>query len=215
MLSMEEPMSTERSSRIVGIVGVVSAILLVAGWAVPRPRSALVSSRVAPAIAPSQPPAKTIADFLALVKQYVAIHLKHESSLTALPKDASPLQIDQRQRALAELVRTARAGAKRGDLFTTGMTAYIRQVLKGVFAGADGKKLRAEILDEYPGGVVVKVNDRYPDVVPLANMPAAVLEALPKLPEELEYRFVGEQLILLDPHAHIIADFIINALPGQ
>ena len=37
-------------------------------------------------------------------------------------------------------------------------------------------------------------------------MPPQVLKKLPKLPEELEYRFVRQNLILFDPHAHIIAD---------
>jgi hypothetical protein len=46
-------------------------------------------------------------------------------------------------------------------------------------------------------------------------MPPEVLQALPTLPEELEYRFVSEHLILLDPHAHIVADFIVDALPGK
>ena len=44
-------------------------------------------------------------------------------------------------------------------------------------------------------------------------MPPDVLKALPPLPESLEYRFVGDSLILLDPHAHIIVDFLPNALP--
>jgi hypothetical protein len=29
----------------------------------------------------------------------------------------------------------------------------------------------------------------------------------------MEYRFVGRHLILLDAHAHVIADFIPDALP--
>jgi hypothetical protein len=29
----------------------------------------------------------------------------------------------------------------------------------------------------------------------------------------MEYRFIGDDLILLDTHAHVIADFIEDALP--
>jgi len=36
---------------------------------------------------------------------------------------------------------------------------------------------------------------------------------MPKLSEDLEYRFVGDWLILLDVHAHVIADFIEDVLP--
>jgi hypothetical protein len=57
------------------------------------------------------------------------------------------------------------------------------------------------------------VNGRYPDGVPLTTMPPQVLAALPKLPPELEYRFIGERLVLLDGPAHLIVDFIQDALP--
>ena len=46
-----------------------------------------------------------------------------------------------------------------------------------------------------------------------STVPPQVLLSLPKLPEELEYRFVGRHVILLDVHAHTIADFIDNAFP--
>ena len=39
-----------------------------------------------------------------------------------------------------------------------------------------------------------------------------VSQSLPKLPEELEYRFVLTNLILFDPHAHIIPDFVGQAI---
>jgi len=42
-------------------------------------------------------------------------------------------------------------------------------------------------------------------------MPPQVLKSLPKLPEQLEYRFVLTNLILFDPHAHIIPDFVEQA----
>jgi hypothetical protein len=33
------------------------------------------------------------------------------------------------------------------------------------------------------------------------------------MPEELEYRFIDDQLILLDAHAHIIVDYLTGAMP--
>jgi len=44
-------------------------------------------------------------------------------------------------------------------------------------------------------------------------MPLEVLQTLPKLSEDIEYRFIGRHLILLDAHAHIVADFILDAIP--
>jgi hypothetical protein len=69
-------------------------------------------------------------------------------------------------------------------------------------------------MDDNPGGAVkLAVNARYPDDVPLSTMPPEVLKNLPPLPAELEYRFVGETLILLDPDAHLVVDFVPRALP--
>jgi hypothetical protein len=62
--------------------------------------------------------------------------------------------------------------------------------------------------------VKLSVNGRYPDEVPLSTVPPQLLAGLPKLPEELEFRFVGHRLILLDVGAHIVADYIDRALPN-
>jgi hypothetical protein len=69
------------------------------------------------------------------------------------------------------------------------------------------------IMDENPVGLKITVNMRYPDQVPLSTMPPDLLAALPKLPEEFEFRFVGDRFILLDKHAHLIVDFVDNVLP--
>jgi hypothetical protein len=63
--------------------------------------------------------------------------------------------------------------------------------------------------------VKLVVNGRYPDEVPVSTVPPEILQTLPKLTEDLEYRFIGRHLILLDSHAHVIADFIENAVPAQ
>ena len=168
----------------------------------PKPQSAETQEQV-------------VADFMQRVKQYVALHQKLEATQPHVPKEATPKQIDQRERTLGTLIQNARAGAQRGDLFTPEMSAFVKRVLARVFGGAEGKQLRASIMDENVKPITLKVNQRYPDEIPMATMPPEVLQALPTLSEELEYRFVSEQLILLDRHAHIIADFIVDALPGK
>ena len=44
-------------------------------------------------------------------------------------------------------------------------------------------------------------------------MPPKLLLRLPRLPEEVEYRFLGRHLILRDVGANVIVDFIYNVLP--
>jgi hypothetical protein len=158
------------------------------------------------------PQAATLADFVKRVEAYVALHKKLEATLPKLPAQTDPYQIDKHQRAMLRLMQQARKDAKQGDLFTPAMQRLVRDLLRPVFSGPDGRQLRAEIFDnESKANVKLVVNARYPDEVPISTVPPQVLAQLPKLPEELEYRFVGTYMILFDPHAHIIADFVPQA----
>ena len=166
---------------------------------------------------PAKPetPAESVAvtEFLKHCQAYVSLHNKIDDGLPKLPKEATPEQIDAGQQALSQGIRTARASAKPGDVFTPAGAEYVREALVKVFHGPDGKQLRSSILDENPIGASVSINGPYPDSIPLSTMPPQILNALPKLPEELAYRFIGERLILFDHHAHLIVDFVDRALP--
>jgi hypothetical protein len=147
------------------------------------------------------------------VKAYLALQAKAKSGLPALATDATPEQIHAHQLALAARIRAERAGATPGDVFEPGIQKVVRALMARVFGGPQGAQLKADIMDENPGRIRVAVNDRYPDNVPLSTVPPQVLEELPKLPTELEYRFLGRALILFDSEAHLIVDFMDNAIP--
>jgi hypothetical protein len=158
------------------------------------------------------PNAATIQEFVKRVNWYVELHTKLEGTLPTLPKQTTPQQIDHHERALAALIQQERKAAKQGDIFFPGMQRLVRQLLRPVFAGQGGVQIRAEILDnEYKGDLVLAPNGRYPDEIPVSTVPPQVLQNLPKLPEELEYRFVRQNMILFDPHAHLIADWVPQA----
>ncbi|MBA3298075.1 MAG: hypothetical protein H0U19_14200 [Acidobacteria bacterium] len=175
------------------------------------PTDAPPTERVVGPLSPEE--AATLAVMNDRIFEYVVLHRRLEAGLEKVPVDATPEQIDTFQRALESQVRAARTSAKQGDLFTPEARAVIRRLLATIFAGADGKELKESVLDETPVGVKIAVNGRYPDNVPMSTIPPQVLQTLPKLAEEMEYRFVGDALILLDVHAHVIADFIPDALP--
>ena len=178
------------------------------------PSSAPATERVVGPLTPAD--AEALATMNDRLKEYVDLHLKLERSLPTLPKEATPEQIDMHQRALEKVAREARATAKQGDIFTPEARPVIKRLLATIFGGPDGRQVKASIMDENPVDPValrLAVNGRYPDTVPLTTIPPQVLQTLPMLTEDLEYRFVGDWLILLDTHAHLIADFIDNALP--
>jgi hypothetical protein len=178
------------------------------------PASAPATERVVGPLTPED--AQALATMNVRLKAYVDLHREIERSLPKLPKEATPVQVDSNQRAFEALMRKARATAAPGDIFTPEARPIIKRLLAAVFGGPDGKQLKASIMDENvvdPIALKLTVNGRYPDTVPLTTIPPQILQTLPALTEDLEYRFVGDWLILLDTHAHVIADFIDNALP--
>ena len=160
------------------------------------------------------PDAQTMAAFTERAKAYADLHRKVEATLPKLATEATPEAIDKHQREFAARLTKARPGASHGDLFTPDMRRLVRTLIRRVFKDPQSRRqLRDAIMEDNPVRLKLTVNGRYPDAVPLSTMPPEILEQLPKLPEELEYRFVGETLILLDPDAHIIVDYIERALP--
>ena len=163
----------------------------------------------------ANPDAAAIAGFMERVNQYVAVHQKLKGTLPKLPQEATPEQIDQRERALGALIQSARKTARRGDLFTPEMTVVIKRLMTQVFSGPEGQLLRSSVMDENVKDLPLRVNQRFPDGIPMTTMPPAVLKALPDLPEQMQYRFVALQFVLLDPHANVVADFIPGVLPAK
>jgi hypothetical protein len=161
---------------------------------------------------PPNQDAQVIADFLDRVKQYAALHDKLESTLPTVPTATTPELIAQHQSAMERLLTRARASARRGDIFTDPVRAYFRRQLSRVLSGPDGARVRATILDEDTRAVKLIVNSRYPSTVPVSTVPPQILLVLPRLPDPLEYRFVGDTLVLLDIHAGTVVDFMEKAL---
>ncbi|MEP6919238.1 MAG: hypothetical protein ABJC89_26585, partial [Acidobacteriota bacterium] len=157
--------------------------------------------------------AAAIAEFMTRVQAYAELHKKLDGTLREVPNGSSPEQFFEHQRMLASLLRRERATAKPGDLCPTEMRAFVRRQLAAIFRGEGGRQIKRSILDEFTGSVRLEVNGGYPDDVPVSTTPPQVLEALPKLPDVLQYRFIGKRLILLDAHAHIIADFVDHVFP--
>jgi hypothetical protein len=154
--------------------------------------------------------AQVLADFKDRVNKYVALRNKADDKTPPLKKTNDPAEIQLAQTALAQKIRTARAGAKPGDIFTAEIAAHFKRLLRPETKEPETK---AAIKDDNPGAVPFKVNETYPDKATLSTVPPNVLEALPKLPDNIEYRFVGKHLILRDGRANLIIDYMLNAIP--
>ena len=174
--------------------------------------SATVMAQAKP---PVNPDAQVLVDFTARIDKYVEIRKKADDSAPPLKKTDDPAAIKAAQQALGERVGAARAGVKQGDIFTPEISALFRRVIHPETKDPDTKALLKEKKDQpKPGAVPLwKIGMPYPEKEPLATMPPDVLERLPKLPADIEYRFVGKHLILRDVRANTIIDYAPNVIP--
>jgi hypothetical protein len=113
--------------------------------------------------------------------------------------------------ALASAIRAARHDASTGDVFGVEMS---RRILRMVRSDLSARALRDRdaILFEVPAAASVRVNDGYPDGAPLATVPPLLLMQLVPLPPELQYRFLGDAIIMLDVDTSLIVDVVPHAL---
>jgi hypothetical protein len=152
----------------------------------------------------------TVSDFERRVNDFIQLRDTLDRDVSKVPDQATPIQIDKHQRELGVAVARSRTQAKQGDIFIPGMQAYIRGVVKRVLGGPEGPRIKASLMDENPMNVELSINGRYPDTIPMSTMPPDMLAALPPLGKDLEYRFVGNRLVLLDLQSHLIIDFVAN-----
>jgi hypothetical protein len=159
----------------------------------------------------ANPDAQAVADFKARIDKYVGLRKEADDTAKPLKETKVAGDIKEAQLSLAERVGLARKGAKQGDIFTPEITALFKRLLR---PETKEKGTKEQIKSDNPeGGVPFKVNATYPDKEPLSTVPPNVLETLPPLPEDIEYRFVGKHMILRDARANLIIDFMPNAIP--
>jgi hypothetical protein len=149
------------------------------------------------------------ADFRARVDAYATVRasVQRELGLHQAPSE-SAADLGQGAHRLAEGIRKARRGAKRGDLFTPATEAAFRKVLRPLVEGPDGAALLKTIGDDMPPAFTLAVNAEYPKGHALTSVPIDVLQALPSLPSDIEYRFVPRHLILFDSRANVVLDYV-------
>lgn len=147
------------------------------------------------------------------VKDYVKLRTQVKDKLPKLSKDSTPEQIESYRKSFEEGMRTARVGARRGDVFNTTGSEYIRRTLKTEFDRKDKAELRKIVFEAENKDIPLRVNYPYPESKELTEMPATLLLKLPPLPKEVKYRFVGRNLLLVDRDNNVIIDYMVNALP--
>lgn len=147
------------------------------------------------------------------VRRYTARRETLERRLPKLPKKATAEQISAHKEALLKSVMADRKGLKRGTIFTPDGEAMIRGIILNTYPRRDRAELRKELAEAETKNVPIAVNTAYPESAELLEMPPTLLLALPQLPKQVRYRFVGNNLLIVDRDSHLIVDYMTNALP--
>jgi hypothetical protein len=167
------------------------------------------------AFAERQQPSPAIQAFVETTREYAALHRRIEATLPRLEVTSNPDTIFRLVQQMAAAMRNARPDARAGDFFTDAVAVDLRARIAHALAVNDlsADDIReAEVLEGIEASSVpLKVNGTFPWIYATA-MFRCVLEALPPLPPELQYRIVGDTLVLIDVHAGLIVDLLPHAL---
>jgi hypothetical protein len=156
--------------------------------------------------------AKLIADFEARAQAYHDLRDKVDEGAARQTQTKEPEKLTAQRDTLRANIQKARANAKPGDIFTAEIQPFFKKLLKPALKGTDGQENKNAVKEEKPL-VWLKPNAAYPEDQPLSTVPPDLIVQLPKLPKDMEYRFVKKHLILYDSRASLIVDFIYNAIP--
>jgi len=160
-------------------------------------------------------PAAQWSKFNRRIDSYLAVRRQIEQVVTGPRVSSDRQEILQAADALAGAIQTARAAARQGDIFSPAIAADFRRQIRSVLT-RDGRRVDDLLADRAP-------EHQRPLVQPIVNgrfdweldavMPPALIADLPPLPDELQYRFVGRDLMLIDIVAGLVVDILPRALP--
>ena len=156
--------------------------------------------------------AADLKDFEQRLKRYVDLRAGLAKTLKPLSPTASASELATRQESLAAGLRQARKTAKQGDLIPTGVASRLRTIVQTDLQHRT-PAARQAAFSEVAGAVTPIINRTYPAEAALPTMPPLLLGKLPVLPDNLQYRFLGRHLLILDGDTQLILDYVSNVLP--
>ena len=167
-------------------------------------------------VAPTAVEAPILEAFTRRIDAYMQVHNAVERSLPPPRLFDDPEDLFAAIAAMQSGIRRARPYARRGDVFTDDVAGVIRTRLQARLTACDERveDVLAFINEErLPGAPRPTINQRFPWMLGSAMWPS-LLAVLPPLPEDLQYRFADRDLVLIDIHADLVVDILVNALPA-
>ena len=149
------------------------------------------------------------------VSDYVALHRLLEGPLPPIQPGRHMDEIRASMQLLAGRIQRARAGARQGDLITPDAGRMFRRRIATCLSPEDWDAILAELAEDEEGvplpQVALQANTAWPGEAPFGFVPPQLLQVLPPLPPELQYRIIGRSLVLWDHHANLVVDYLPGA----
>jgi len=166
------------------------------------------------------PGTEAVQAFERATRVYVQMHRRLESQIGPIQLNTTVPELNRIIQELAAAIRAERPDAKQGDFFTPALATELRARIynalrKNGFTACDVRDHERRDNERWDtidlSRVVLRVNGTFPWVLATAMLPC-VIAALPPLSPELQYRIVGDTLVLIDVHASLIVDLLPRAL---
>jgi len=157
-----------------------------------------------------------IRQFESRVAAYVALHRSVERFVPTPRVFTDSAEAENVRGAMTQAMQAMRAAANEGDVFVAEAAPELRRRIANALltAKVDPRDLLEEMQDTtLPGARPPVVNETFSWALGHL-MPPQVLMALPTLPDEVEYRLVDRDLVLIDLHANLVVDVLREALPA-
>jgi len=156
---------------------------------------------------------QALKQFSSAISAYTHTHRSAVQQLDPALPCRGPEAITLRRDELAGYIRAARPDAHEGDIFTPSVAFVLRKRLRDAIPRLipmpEDESWQPAEQNE---GSTLAVNEFLPWQHG-THLYQPLLAVLPALPEELEYRLSGSDLVLLDVDARVVVDILREAVP--
>ena len=152
---------------------------------------------------------RAVVEFQRAADAYAFLHRQVERRLDLAHRRAGrPIDVIE-SRELADAIVAERSNEPEGTLFTPAVVMVFRQRAARAtrVPGCEPGELRSGVWEMFH-----TVNSAATNTDPVSP---CIAEALPALPDELEYRSAGTVLLLVDTHANLVVDVLPALLAGS
>lgn len=164
---------------------------------------------------PFDPALQALTAFEDSTRDYALMHRRLESQIGSIEFGTPVPEINRLIGELATAIRAERRDARPGDFFTPALAQVLRARIQDALVEhgltADDARVASRVAGVDYQRVRLQVNSTFPWILGAAMLPC-VIEALPSLPSELQYRMVDDALVLVDVHGSLIVDILPHAL---